>query len=314
MSPALTILTILGAVGLGLLLSRVPAFRRLPSTHAFSTVRMCVLAAMVAAMGFRIGRTDEVVRSAGTLGLASLVFAAATMAGTLIVLSIAFGVRSAPGKERWPLAKTPAASGGALFAEPLLLLGMIAAGFLVGFLLPVFPGANGEQLITGLLYTLLVVVGMGLGTSGIQPARILSHPDLLLIPLGAMVGSLAGGLAAGLVLHIRAGAAMSLASGFGWYSLSGVLLTRLGNPGLGAVSFLSNMLRESMALVLIPLLARTRFPLLAVGAGGATSMDVCLFVTYRSLGEESVPLSLASGGFLSLMVPILVPLCYTLPF
>lgn len=107
---------------------------------------------------------------------------------------------------------------------------------------------------------------------------------------------------------------MSLASGFGWYSLSGVLLTKLDGPGLGAVSFLANVVRESMALILIPLLARTRFPLLAIGAGGATSMDVCLLITYRSLGEKSVPLCLASRGFLSLMVPILVPLCYTLPF
>jgi uncharacterized membrane protein YbjE (DUF340 family) len=125
-----------------------------------------------------------------------------------------------------------------------------------------------------------------------------------------MVGSLAGGLAAGLVLHIRAGAALSLASGFGWYSLSGVILTRLDGPGLGAVSFLSNMLRESMALVLIPLLARTRFPFLAIGAGGATSMDVTLPLIEKNCGPGSVPLSIASGGVLSLSVPFLVPLLF----
>ncbi len=129
-----------------------------------------------------------------------------------------------------------------------------------------------------------------------------------------MLGSLAGGLAAGFALNIRPGAAMSLASGFGWYSLSGVILTRLDSPGLGAVSFLSNMLRESMALVLIPFLARTRFPLLAIGAGAATSMDVSLFITYRSLGDESIPLCIASGAILSCSVPILVPLFYSLPF
>jgi hypothetical protein len=93
MSPALTILTIVGAVVFGLLLSRVPALRRLSTTRAFAVLRMCVLTAMVAAMGFRIGRTEEVIRNAGTLGLASLVFAAATMAGTLAVLSISFELR-----------------------------------------------------------------------------------------------------------------------------------------------------------------------------------------------------------------------------
>jgi uncharacterized membrane protein YbjE (DUF340 family) len=199
---------------------------------------------------------------------------------------------------------------GAILREPLLLLGTLAAGFAAGFFLPVFPGANGEKLITCLLYTVLVIVGAGLGTSGIRPMQILSHPDLLIIPLGTMIGSLAGGLAAGFLLNMRPGSAMSLASGFGWYSLSGVILTRLGSPDLGAVSFLSNMLRESMALILIPLLARTRFPLLAIGAGGATSMDVTLPLIEKNCGAGAVPLSIASGGVLSLSVPFLVPLLF----
>ena len=310
MSPALTILTILGAVVLGLLLSRVPVLGRLCSTRAFAAVRMCILAAMVAAMGFRIGRTEEVIRSAGALGLESLVFAAATMAGTLAVLAVFFEVRRVRGNGNPSPRSQPPAPSGFPLREPLLLLGILAAGFMAGFLLPIFSGSNGGQLITGLLYTLLVLVGAGLGAAGIPLDRFLSHPDLLLIPLGTMAGSLAGGLAAGLLLNVRPGAAMSLASGFGWYSLSGVILTRLDSPGLGAVSFLSNMLRESLALILIPLLARTRFPLLAIGAGGATSMDVTLPLIEKSCGPGAVPLAIASGGVLSLSVPFLVPLLF----
>jgi uncharacterized membrane protein YbjE (DUF340 family) len=312
MSPALTILTILGAVALGLLLSQVPVLARFSSTPGFSHARTGVLAAMVAVMGFRIGRTDEVIRSAGTLGLSSLVFAAATMFGTLVVLFVIFELRrtrQAPGPRAAPHAGPSRVS--ALLREPILLLGMLASGFLAGFLLPVFPGASGEQLVTALLYALLVIVGAGLGTSGIRPSQIFTHPDLLVLPLGTMIGSLAGGLGAGLLLNVRPGAAMSLASGFGWYSLSGVILTRLGSPGLGAVSFLSNMLRESMALILIPLLARSRFPLLAIGAGGATSMDVTLPLIEKNCGPRSVPLAIASGGVLSLSVPFLVPLLFS---
>jgi uncharacterized membrane protein YbjE (DUF340 family) len=310
MSPALTILSILGAVGLGLLLSRVGGVRALPGARGFRVLRAGILAAMVAVMGFRIGRTGEVIRSAGALGLASLLFAAATMMGTLVVLWIAFLIRKTGGGQK-PVARDPVPVHWSLMLrEPLLLLGLMAAGFLSGLLVPVFPGASGESLITGLLYALLVVVGMGLGTSGIRPAQILTHPDLLLIPLGTIVGSLAGGLAAGFALHIRPGAALSLSSGFGWYTLSGVILTRLDGPALGAVSFLSNMLRESIALVLIPLLARTPYPLLAIGAGAATSMDVTLPLIEKNCGPASVPLSLASGGVLSLSVPILVPMLF----
>ena len=176
MSPALTILTILGAVVLGLLLSRVPALGRLPPTRAFTAVRMCILAAMVTAMGFRIGRTEEVIRSAGTLGLESLVFAAATMAGTLAVLSIFFEARRARGGEKSSSRSLPPAPSRFPLREPLLLLGMLGAGLLAGFLLPVFPGANGGKLITGLLYTLLVLVGAGLGSAGIGPADFCPTP------------------------------------------------------------------------------------------------------------------------------------------
>ncbi len=310
MSPVLTILTILGAVVLGLLLCQVPGLRRFPASRAFGAVRTCVLAAMVGAMGFRIGRTNEVIRSADTLGLAALLFAGATMAGTLLVLSIAFAFRARVGSDESHRQAPHPVRWAVLLADPLLLLGMLAAGFCAGALLPIFPGADGEDLVTGLLYALLVVVGMGFGVSEIRPRQIFMHPDLLIIPVGTILGSLAGGLLAGIALHIRPGAAMSVASGFGWYSLSGVLLTKLDSPGLGAVSFLANMLRESMALIMIPLLARTRFPLLAIGAGGATSMDVTLPLIEKSCGSRAVPLSIASGGLLSLSVPFLVPLLF----
>jgi uncharacterized membrane protein YbjE (DUF340 family) len=318
MSPWLTILTILAAVGLGLLLSRIPAVGKLPATPAYVAGRMALLCAMVAAMGFRVGRTEEVVRSTGSLGLASLLFAAATMAGTLLVLSAAFALSRtgrAEGPRGNPHGPPHSVHRARMLLDPLLLLGMLGLGFATGLLdllAPIFPGASGEQLVTGLLYALLMVIGVGMGAEGMFRLHVLAHPDLLIIPLATAAGSLAGGLLAGLVLGLRPGAALSVASGFGWYSLSGVLLTRLDSPALGAVSFLSNLLRESMALVMIPLLARSRFPLLAIGAGGATSMDVTLPLVEKSCGARAVPFSIASGGVLSLSVPFLVPLLYSI--
>ncbi len=312
MGPALTILTILAAVGAGLLLSRVPAVRAFSTGRAFGRTRMALLCAMVAAMGFRIGRTEEVLHAAGTVGLASVAFAAATVAGTILALSAAFALRHSLGGRG--AGRTGRAQGGVgeAFRDPVLLLGMLAAGFLVGWLAPVAPGANGEKLVTILLYALLVIIGLGLGGGEMPRLHVLTHPDLLIVPIATAAGSLAGGVAAGAMLGLRPGAAMSVAAGFGWYSLSGVILTRLDSPSLGAVSFLSNMLRESAALVLIPLLARTRFPLLAVGAGGATSMDVTLPLIEKNCGASAVPFAIASGGILSLSVPFLVPLLYTL--
>ncbi len=316
MSPWLTILTILGAVGLGLLLSRIPLLGTLPYTRAYAAGRMALLCAMIAAMGFRVGRTEEVVRSTGAIGLASLLFAAATMAGTLLVLSAAFALgRTGRVDGRAPHRPPHAVHWTRVLLDPLLLVAMLGLGFVTGLsdlLAPVFPGANGEHLVTGLLYALLVVIGVGMGKEGMFRLHVLAHPNLLIIPLATAAGSLAGGLLTGLVLGLRPGAALSVASGFGWYSISGVILTRLGSPDLGAVSFLSNLLREAMAMLLIPVLARTPFPLLAVGAGGSTSMDVTLPLIEKSCGARAVPFSIASGGVLSLAVPFLVPLLFSI--
>jgi uncharacterized membrane protein YbjE (DUF340 family) len=322
MSQLVSMLTLIGALAAGVFLGRIPGARRFAASRAFAAVRNWTLVVLVLTMGFRIGRTDEVIGNLPTLGLTALAFAASTIAGTVAVLSLIFTARrgaknqAGRGNPRHSGSRAHGTGGRVawlpVLKDPLLLLAVLACGFLSGLLLPFFPQANGALLITWILYLLLVVIGIGLGGSGINMAEIVTHPDLFLLPLGTMIGSILGGLAIGLLMRMRAGTAMALASGFGWYSLSGVILTRLDGPGTGAVAFLSNMLRESMALVLIPLFARTRFPYLAIGIGGATSMDVTLVITYRALGERSIPFCLVSGAICSFAVPILVPLFYSI--
>ncbi|MBP7264732.1 MAG: LysO family transporter, partial [Spirochaetia bacterium] len=66
------------------------------------------------------------------------------------------------------------------------------------------------------------------------------------------------------------------------------------------------------ALLLIPVLAASKRPYTAIGAGGATAMDVTLPLIEQCAGPDSVPVSFASGATLSLLVPVLVPLFYRL--
>jgi uncharacterized membrane protein YbjE (DUF340 family) len=283
--------------------------RAFAGTRLFSRLRTVVLTLLVTVMGFRIGRSETVIRSFGTLGLTALAFAAATVAGTAAVLLLVGMFRPRFDEANRSPIIVPWYS---LLRDPALLLLALAAGLAVGRIGTLAPGSDGSVLISWVLYALLLTIGVSLGASGIRVGEVITHPDLFLVPLGTLAGTLLGGLAAGILLHIRAGTSLSLAAGLGWYSLSGVILTRLDGPAIGAVAFLSNMLRESMALFLIPLLGRSRFPLLAIGVGGATSMDVTLPLIERSCGPRAVPFAMASGGFLSLMVPILVPLLSSL--
>ncbi len=314
MSQLVSILTLIGALAVGILAGRIAAVATFAGSRVFTALRNAILFLLVFTMGFRIGRTDEVIGSIPTLGLTALAFAAATVFGTLALLALLFSFRSAA--DPAPAPERRRGNGGAsalqVLKEPLTLLAILIAGFFCGLLVPFFRQLTGAGLITAILYVLLVVIGVGLSAGGVNMSEIITHPALFLIPLATAAGSLLGGLAAGLALRMRIGTALALSSGFGWYSLSGVILTQLDGPITGSIAFLSNMLRESMSLILIPLLSRTRFPYLAIGAGGATSMDVTLPLIVKNCGPRSVGFALASGGLLSLAVPILVPLLYHL--
>jgi uncharacterized membrane protein YbjE (DUF340 family) len=272
---------------------------------------------LIATIGFRIGSTENLLEQLEKLGIVSLCFAVFTVLGTLIALILLYLPLGAK------KTKTKAAARHRSFRallrglrDPLFLVIVLGAGILLGIALKALTHSTAEWLIRILLYVLLFFIGISFAQKKIPLKQILSRPDLLLVPFGTAVGSLAGGYFAALalvhVIPLTWGKGMAVAAGFGWYSLSGIILTDLDGPFLGTVALLSNMLRETIALVLVPLVARCPLPNIAIGMGGATSMDVTLPVIERSLGAESAPVALISGALLSAAVPLLVPLLYRL--
>ncbi len=98
---------------------------------------------------------------------------------------------------------------------------------------------------------------------------------------------------------------LAMASGFGWYSLSGILLTDAFGPVIGSAAFFNDLARELVAIMLIPTLVRSSRST-ALGLCGATSMDFTLPVLQRSGGLEMVPAAIVHGFLLSLLAPILM--------
>jgi uncharacterized membrane protein YbjE (DUF340 family) len=104
-------------------------------------------------------------------------------------------------------------------------------------------------------------------------------------------------------LPLRTGLAM--ASAYGWYSLSGILMTDAFGPVVGSAAFFNDLMRELLAIILIPgLMSRSRN--MALGLCGATSMDFTLPVLQRSGGLDIVPAAIVHGFLLSLTAPILI--------
>jgi uncharacterized membrane protein YbjE (DUF340 family) len=303
------LLIIFGFLAGGMLVER---FRLLPRTGFFSYFMDAALALLLFSMGLRIGLLDSVTSRLLRIGTMSLGFALATVLGTGLVILLLLALS---GKLR-VLAEKRRSTGGSrgsikVYLEPLRLFAFVVAGFLGGYFLPIF-GWFREDFTSWLLYLLLFLIGVQLVRDEVDLKRTVLHPATFFVPVATIIGSLGGGLAVAAFFELSAGKALALSAGFGWYSLSGVLISDMGSPVLGAAGFLINVIRETIALLLIPLFGRLHLPHVAIGVAGATSMDVTLPLVERSCGSEYVPLSIANGALLSLLVPFLVPLFYHL--
>ena len=327
MEALVQILVLMAFLAAGFLSSRT---RLAPSSAVTDRAIKAVLWALLLVMGFRLGNSPELRSRLGEIGLLAAATAALTMAGTLGAIRGAYvvldGVRArryrslqgsststAADESRFDPGTTDRRSGmdWTHFRGPLVLLAIVVVGFAAGALAPSLAVDFGT-ISSWVLNVLLFMIGLQFAQSGLSLKSAFVRADTVLVPAATALGSLAGGLVVAWLFRLAAGEGLALAAGFGWYSLSGVIISDLGDPALGSAAFLANMLRESLALVLIPVLARTRHPYLAVGAGGATAMDVTLPLIEQCAGPDSVPVSFTSGAILSLLVPLLVPLVYRL--
>ncbi|MFO7850005.1 MAG: lysine exporter LysO family protein [Spirochaetia bacterium] len=301
------LLVIFGFLAAGMIMERL---RLVPRYGSFSFVMNSALALLLFSMGLRIGLLESVTSRLLEIGVLSFGFAAATVVGTALAIAAGLAVTGRLrllGGKRNRSGVTAGKAG--IYLEPLRLFAFVVAGFLGGYYLPIF-GWFHEDFTSWLLYLLLFLIGIQLVRDEVDLKKTVLHPATFFVPLATVAGSLAGGLAVAGFFGVSPGKALALASGFGWYSLSGVLITDMGSPVLGAAGFLINLIREIIALLLLPLFGRLHLPHIAIGVAGATSMDVTLPLVERSCGTEYVPLSIANGAALSLLVPFLVPLFY----
>lgn len=196
----------------------------------------------------------------------------------------------------------------------LLIFGTVIGGILFGFtLLPPEWMPMMDQVSTLLLGLLIFSVGIDIGGNKGALNNIREKGKMLGGLTGAViVGSAVGGLIAGLFFHHTSNTSLAIAAGYGWYSLSGILLKNLASAEIGAIAFLSNVFREMLAFILIPILAVRVNHLTSVAPPGATSMDTTLPIISRSTSPDIAMVAFLNGLILSTLVPILVPFFYSL--
>ncbi|EOW6619627.1 lysine exporter LysO family protein [Cronobacter dublinensis] len=194
----------------------------------------------------------------------------------------------------------------AMALESLKLCGVVVLGFLLGLTgLAFLMHATAASEYT--LIFLLFLIGIQLRNNGMTLRQIVLNRRGMMVAVVVLGSSLIAGVVNALLLGLPLRAGLAMASGFGWYSLSGILMTESYGPVIGSAAFFNDLGRELIAIMLIPPLVR-RSRSTALGICGATSMDFTLPVLQRSGGLELVPAAIVHGFILSLLVPLLMAL------
>jgi len=192
----------------------------------------------------------------------------------------------------------------AMALESLKLCGVVLIGFIIGLSGLAFLQHATEASEYTLIF-LLFLIGIQLRNNSMTLKQIVLNRRGMIVAVVVLFSSLAGGIINALILGLPLKTGLAMASGFGWYSLSGILLTESFGPVIGSAAFFNDLGRELIAIMLIPALVR-RSRSTALGLCGATSMDFTLPVLQRSGGLEMVPAAIVHGFVLSLLVPLLM--------
>lgn len=160
---------------------------------------------------------------------------------------------------------------------------------------------------------MMFFVGMGIGGDikslyvPIKKYKI----KIILIPLATIFGSIIISILISPLFNISIKESVAIGSGFGYYSLSAILLTQLAGYEIGMMALISNMAREITALLFIPILARYCGKLAPIAAAGATSIDTTLPIIAKSCGEQFIVISIFHGILVDISVPIIISLLYS---
>lgn len=188
--------------------------------------------------------------------------------------------------------------------ESAKLILVVGSGLIAGSVLPI--GLDWvDSASEWILFVLLFFIGIQLRNSGLTLRQILLNKHGMVIAIAIITTSMLGGIIAAYILDIPLFRALAMSSGFGWYSLAGILMGDAFGPIYGGASFMLELLRELVALILIPVLIRS-YPCTSIGYAGATAMDFTLPVIQTTGGVRCVPVAIVSGFILSLLVPILM--------
>lgn len=260
---------------------------------------------LLLSIGIQFGSVFDDPKAAGqTLYVAGILAGFTTLFPCLLIFALSHKKRKA---EKRLILKEKVS-----LLEPLKECGVALSMLLAGVLLSLFftfmhwnesAFIDAAFLTDILLYSLILLVGIDI--VGVKLSSSWYSFNILIIPVLVVLGSLLGGLIAAVLIKLPITTALALSSGFGWFTLSGVLVSGELGPALGATALMTDLFRELLAIMLLYLFGK-QFARECIAAGGATTLDSTLPIVKQTCSSDNIPTALVSGLLLTLLAPILM--------
>lgn len=282
-----------------------------------------VIIVLVFLMGSRIGASDEIVSSLGTIGLISFVFTIIVMLTTVVAFTVVrrlmgfdrYGKRGNARETADAAAKAIVSDGSSMEEAPapklnsltIIMVVFVGVGIAAGYLfLPEGFIAVTGTLLTITLCALLVLVGIDIGTEGTLATNFKSAGwRVVVFPFVSIGAMLLGCVIASLFLPFSLQDSLCIGSGLGWYSLAAAMLVDY-SAKVSAICFMHCVIREVIGILLIPVCAKRLGYIECYCLPGASSMDVCLPLVEKATDSTIAVYSFVNGVILSASVAVLV--------
>lgn len=205
-------------------------------------------------------------------------------------------------------------SGSTSIMGSLKQVGCLLAGLIAGNYLSFDWLGSPLAAVNKALIILLLLVGMQLRSSGITLHQVFLNRRGVICAGLFTLASLLGGLLFALIMpDVSVSKGLALSSGYGWYSLSSIIMSQAYGAVWGSIAMFNDLAREFFAIIFIPVLMR-RYPTTAVSVGGATSLDFTLPVIQSSGGITAVPVAISFGFIVNIISPVLMVFFSSLQF
>ncbi len=258
--------------------------------------------ALLFLIGFEFGEVISSANSIGAVMKAAVIFSVCTTAvPCLLIVMFRTRQRQFPANARqpfrlslvWPPLK-----------ECLIALSMVALGGVL-YLFQERMAGGGLALPSSSMPLSILILLVGIDLTQIKlDARWFSR-SILIVPVSVVIGSMLGGAIAAWMTGESMKVSLALSSGFGWFTLSSVMIGDALGQTYGTMALMTDLLRELLAIVVLYTLGRHQ-PQVSIGSAGATALDSTLPIIKQACSPDAVPLALVSGFLLTLLAPVFI--------